>query len=86
MAYFESLYPSGPALTKQVQRAIKSMDLAKDGNGYFMLNKTKKDLAKENELTSILEKSMAELLNPADYDFVFLSCDEKYHSYYKYSS
>ena len=30
MAYFESLYPAGSALTKQVQRAIKSMDLAKD--------------------------------------------------------
>ena len=33
MTYFESLYPSGSALTKQVQRAIKAMDLAKDKDG-----------------------------------------------------
>ena len=40
MTYFESLYPAGSALTKQVQRAIKSMDLAKDENGFFLLEKT----------------------------------------------
>ena len=30
MKYFESLYPASDALTKQVQRAIKAMDMPKD--------------------------------------------------------
>ena len=35
MNYFESLYPASDALTKQVQRAIKSLDMPKDENGYL---------------------------------------------------
>ena len=30
MNYFESLYPPSDALTKQVQRAVKAMDMPKD--------------------------------------------------------
>lgn len=40
MKYFESLYPASDSLTKQVQRAIKSLDMPKDPNGYFIINKT----------------------------------------------
>ena len=35
MAFFESLYPPSDSLTKQVQRAIKSLDLPKDKDGFF---------------------------------------------------
>ena len=37
MSYFESLYPASDSLTKQVQRAIKSMDMPKDEQGYLSL-------------------------------------------------
>ena len=30
MGYFQSLYPASDALTKQVQRAIKAMDMPRD--------------------------------------------------------
>ena len=36
MNYFESLYPASDALTKQVQRAIKALDMPKDEKGYFI--------------------------------------------------
>ena len=36
MNYFESLYPASDALTKQVQRAVKAMDMPKDENGYYI--------------------------------------------------
>ena len=52
MGYFESLYPASSGLTKQVQRAIKSMNLPKDENGYFIVNKTSEQLAQETELKS----------------------------------
>ena len=35
MNYFESLYPASPGLTKQVQRAVKSMDMPKNEKGFF---------------------------------------------------
>ena len=40
MKYFESLYPASDALTKQVQRAIRSLNMPKDELGYFIPNKT----------------------------------------------
>ena len=40
LSYFESLYPASDALTKQVQRAVKALDMPKDEKGYFIVNKT----------------------------------------------
>ncbi|MBQ9579897.1 MAG: hypothetical protein IJR23_01820, partial [Lachnospiraceae bacterium] len=51
MSYFESLYPAGTALTKQVQRAIKSMMLPKDEHGYLIINKTEEQLEEEKDLS-----------------------------------
>lgn len=57
MSYFESLYPASDALTKQVQRAIKSMDMPKDEQGYFIINKTKEQLEQETELKHLIKQA-----------------------------
>ena len=49
MNYFESLYPASDALTKQVQRAIKALDMPKDENGYYIVNKTSAQLENEKQ-------------------------------------
>ena len=81
MTYFESLYPAGSALTKQVQRAIKSMDLAKDENGFFLLEKTKSQLADEKELSAIMNKTHARISPQVGFDVVFLEADAAYKPY-----
>ncbi len=81
MTYFESLYPSGSALTKQVQRAIKAMDLAKDKDGYFLLDKTKAQLAEEKELIAIFKKTCAKVSSENAFDVVFLEADAAYKPY-----
>ncbi len=81
MTYFESLYPSGSALTKQVQRAIKAMDLAKDENGYFILDKTKTQLKDESELSSILKKTSSKLSVESSFDVLLLEADAVYKPY-----
>ena len=52
MKYFESLYPASDSLTKQVQRAVRSMDMPRDDLGYFIPNKTTEQLEQENQLLS----------------------------------
>lgn len=81
MTYFESLYPSGPALTKQVQRAIKSMDLAKDENGYFLINKTKDQQSKEKELSRALHKTNSYFDTEISLQTVLLHTTDSYKSY-----
>ncbi len=54
MNFFESLYPPSAALTKQVQRAIKSLNMAKDKNGYYILNKSKEQSNQDNNIKSLL--------------------------------
>lgn len=56
MAYFESLYPASDSLAKQVQRALKSMDLPKDEQGYFIINKSREQIAQEAELKHLTGK------------------------------
>lgn len=72
MRYFESLYPASDALTKQVQRAIKAMDMPKDDNGYFIPNKTTEQLSREKELRSLLQKADAGVYTLENYTPVFL--------------
>lgn len=57
MSYFESLYPASASLTKQVQRAIKAMNLPKDENGYFIVNKTPEQLKQEAELKTAFRQA-----------------------------
>ena len=81
MTYFESLYPSGSALTKQVQRAIKAMDLGKDADGFFVLDKTKSQLEDEKELSSILKKTCAKVSSQGSVDLLLLEADAAYKPY-----
>ncbi len=57
MIYFESLHPASPGLTKQVQRAINALNLPRDENGYFIINKTVEEYKAEQELSHLLQSS-----------------------------
>ena len=82
MSYFESLYPPGPGLVKQVQRAIKSMDLAKDENGYFILGKTKEEFSLEKEISSFMNKCEASVCDSeTPFEVVILKTSEMGRSY-----
>ena len=83
MEYFESLYPAGPSLLKQVQRAIKSMDMPKDERGYFIINKSKSQLSQDRDLTAMLHKTNAVCSSLDGLDTVFLSCEPTYRAYLK---
>jgi len=83
MEYFESLYPAGPSLLKQVQRAIKSMDLPKDERGYFIINKSKSQLSQDRDLTVMLHRTNASFATLDQLDTVFLACEPTYRSYLK---
>ena len=81
MSYFESLYPASEALPQQVQRAIKAMDLPKDENGYLIVNKTKQQLAQENDLSYFLKKSQAHFVDLSECEPLFLQCNPDDVSY-----
>ena len=61
MSYFESLYPASEGLKRQVQRALKSLDLPRDDSGYFIINKTKGQYSKEQELLCALSLGCARI-------------------------
>ena len=82
MKYFESLYPAGPALTKQVQRAIKAMNMPKDANGYFIINKTRTQLEQETELTEMFRRTDAVVIEEEQgFQTLFLQTDPHYRSF-----
>lgn len=73
MNYFESLYPASDALTKQVQRAVKAMDMPKDAHGFFIVNKTGSQLAQEGQFSKLLEQGQVSIHPMEQVDTVFLS-------------
>lgn len=81
MKYFESLYPVGDSLSKQVQRAIKALDMPKDENGYFIINKTSAQMDEDREIGRILRSSKAETKDLDSLDKIFLKAEEKYREY-----
>lgn len=81
MDYFEALYPPSPSLVKQVQRAIKSMDLPKDEDGFFIINKTKSQMAHDSEIRNLLAKSAASIAPLEEYETLFLQVSPDYKSY-----
>ncbi|MCR5452293.1 MAG: hypothetical protein K6F00_06660 [Lachnospiraceae bacterium] len=81
MSYFESLYSPSGALTKQVQRAIKSMDMPKDERGYFIIDKTKSQLADDKELSYLMDKSNAVKVDIEGAELLFVALDTKYMDY-----
>ena len=81
MNYFESLYPASDALTKQVQRAVKAMDMSKDSNGYYIVNKTCAQLEQEKEITHLLEAAHVSIHPMEQVDTIFLSVEAHLKSY-----
>ena len=81
MNYFESLYPASDALTKQVQRAIKSLDMPKDKNGYYIVNKTAAQLENEKEISNLLKNANVSVHPMEQVDTVFLSVSSYMRSY-----
>jgi len=81
MIYFESLYPASNSLTKQVQRAIKAMNMTKDSSGYFIINKTPKQLAQEDDLRFLLKKAEVSFDTLEDCETLFLKTSSVICSY-----
>lgn len=81
MSYFQSLYPASDALTKQVQRAIKSMDMPKDENGYFIINKTSQQLDQERELKYLFQKGSVSLTDMSECETVLLKTEPSLRNY-----
>ena len=81
MNYFESLYPASPGLTKQVQRAIKSLDMPKNEKGYFIVNKTTSQFEQEQEITHLFKAAHVTVDPMENYETVFLSADKHLRSY-----
>lgn len=81
MNYFESLYPASDALTKQVQRAIKALDMPKDERGYYIVNKTAAQLENEKEITHLLKTANVSVHPMEQVDTVFLSVNSYMKSY-----
>jgi hypothetical protein len=84
MNYFESLYPASDALTKQVQRAVKAMDMAKDEDGFFLVDKTVDQAKQEKELSGVFANAHVAVDAMEDCETVFLSCDAPMREYVMY--
>ena len=73
MNYFESLYPASPGLTKQVQRAVKSMDMPKNEKGFFIVNKSRNQFENESSLRELFATANAKAVSMDSVETVFLS-------------
>lgn len=81
MSYFQSLYPASDSLNKQVQRAVKALEMPKDERGYFIINKTEAQLNQDKEIAFLLKKTDASLEPFEEYETMFLKADGKYKDY-----
>jgi hypothetical protein len=81
MNYFESLYPASDALTKQVQRAIRAMDMPKDADGFLVVNKTMDQFEQENTLKSAFLSAGATINPMDDIETVFLAVPASMRTY-----
>lgn len=81
MKYFESLYPASDALTKQVQRAIKALDMPRDDKGYFIVNKTCEQLDQEKEISRLFQLAHVTIHPMDNYESLFLSVDAPLKEY-----
>ncbi len=81
MSYFQSLYPASDSLTKQVQRAVKSLGMPKDEKGYFIINKTEAQLNQDKEIAFLMKKCNCSLKPFENYEILFLKADNEYKNY-----
>lgn len=84
ISYFESLYPASDSLTKQVQRAVKAMNMPKDENGFFIIDRTPRQVEQDKELHSLFEHAGARMESLDDCETLFLALDANYRSYISY--
>lgn len=73
MSYFESLYPASDALTKQVQRAVQSLHMPKDADGFFIVDKTAAQVEQEQCLEKLFADANVSLHPMEQVETVFLS-------------
>lgn len=83
MGYFESLYPASDSLTKQVQRAVKAMNMPKDDAGYYIVNKTAEQIAQDNALKQAFSMGDVKPMILSGYTPVFLSAKPSLCPYLK---
>ncbi len=81
MPIFEALYPASPSLVKQVQRAVKAMNMPKDEKGYFLVDKTKFQMEQDTELSGLLKKSDASLSELGSFDSLLITLEDHYKDY-----
>ena len=81
MTYFESLFPASPSLLKQVQRAVREMDMPKDARGYFIINKTREQLRQDEDLSAMLVKTKAFVSPIENAEWLFLKTEPHYRAY-----
>lgn len=81
ITYFEALYPASDSLTKQVQRAVKAMNMPKDEDGFFIIDRTPEQVAQDKELHALFEHSHASMDSLDDCETIFLALDPDYRSY-----
>ena len=79
--YFESLYPASDALTKQVQRAVKALDMPKDEQGYFIVNKTVDQFEQEKEISQLFSHAHVQVNPMENIETIFLKSDVHMRSY-----
>ena len=73
MNYFESLYTASDALTKQVQRAVQSLHMPKDADGFFIVDKTAAQVEQEQCLGKLFADANVSLHPMEQVETVFLS-------------
>lgn len=83
MSYFESLYPTSDSLTKQVQRAIKSMNMPKDEKGYFIVNKSMEQIEQDSALKSGFAQAHVKTMSLETLTPIFLQADRELCPYLK---
>ncbi|MCR4695556.1 MAG: hypothetical protein K5773_09610 [Pseudobutyrivibrio sp.] len=81
MSYFQSLYPASDSLTKQVQRAVKSLHMPKDERGYFIINKTEAQLDQDKEIAFLMKKNKAVVETFVEYETLFLKLEGNHKDY-----
>lgn len=84
ITYFEALYPSSESLTKQVQRAVKAMNMPKDEDGFFIIDRTPEQVAHDKELHMLFENANAQIKSLDGCEQLFLSLDPNYRDYVIY--
>lgn len=78
ISYFESLYPASDSLAKQVQRAVKAMDMPKDDQGFFIIDRTPAQIEQDKMLSDIFSASGAKTLSLEGLVPYFVKMDKAY--------